>query len=261
MGQTSAQDDEEAERELRFDVSVDRLRQFLDPINAVVDEAKLRFDHEGLSVNAVDPANVAMLEAELYHTAFKRFEVSEGVIGINISALSELLEAAPEEADLRFELGDYKKFTVSIGHFEWTEGWIDPGSIRREPDLPDLDLPARFTFPGAEFKQIVEYARFVKRGGHTRLIVDPDRWDLVACSEGDTDDGRYCLAEEDGLIIHEIGPADSLYSNDYLADLADGIPEGVDVTMELGEEYPFRMQFGIDEGQVEYMQAPRIMSD
>lgn len=266
MSQTETPNgDGQEERELRFDVSADRFRQFVESVNSLVDEAKLRFDHEGIRVSATDPANVAMVEAELYLTAFQSFEASEGAVGLHVSDIAGLLETVdehgPEDATIRFELGDSRKFTIKVGRFEWTEGWIDPDHIRRDPDLPELDLPAEMTLPGSDLTRAVKYNRFVKRTGHTFLEVDEDRRELVARCEDDTDEGAYTLAEEDGLRFHEIGPACSRYSNDYLSDLVDGIPEGTDVRLRLGEEFPLRMKFGIDEGQVEYLQAPRIVSD
>ena len=43
----------------------DRLSDFLKPVSALVDECKLHLNVDGLRIAAVDPANVAMVDATL----------------------------------------------------------------------------------------------------------------------------------------------------------------------------------------------------
>lgn len=262
MSKTETQDgDEENENELRFEIPAERFRQFIDPMDSLVSEAKLRFDAGGISAKAVDPANVAMIDASLDASAFDLFEATEGAIGIVVGDVADLLEAATEDAVVRFETVPHQKYTITVGPFKWTEGWITPDHIRREPDLPELDLPAEIVFSADHLKRIVEYATFVKRGGYVFLSVDEAERAFVAEAMDDTDTGEYRLTEEDGIAFNNIGPARSRYSNDYLRDCAAGLPDGAEVTLELGEEYPFKLHFGIDGGRVTYMQAPRIVTD
>jgi len=46
-------------------VQADRLQSALDPVTALVSEAKIRTGEDGLSITAVDPANVGMVDMEL----------------------------------------------------------------------------------------------------------------------------------------------------------------------------------------------------
>ncbi|TKX77190.1 DNA polymerase sliding clamp, partial [Halorubrum sp. SD626R] len=70
------------------------------------------------------------------------------------------------------------------------------------------------------------------------------------------------LTRED-LIALTAGPADSLFSLDYLKDMNKAIPSDAEVTVELGEEFPVKLHYGFAEGlgNVTFMLAPRIQSD
>lgn len=254
-------DDGEIEGELRANVPVERFQTFIEQINAVVDEAIIRYDQDGMRIRAVDPANVAMVDVELYHTAFTEYQVEDGAIGVNVRQIADLLEKTPDGAEVNISTEDFKKYSIGVNRFDWTQGWISPSSIREEPDLPDLDLNAEFRLPAVELRRAVEYMRFVNRNGYTSFKIDTDAPAFVAVCEGDTDDGEYRVTESDGLQTLKLGSAHSRYSNDYLVDAVNVLPDDGDVTMELGEEFPFKLRFSIGEGQVEYLQAPRIMSD
>jgi proliferating cell nuclear antigen len=65
------------------------------------------------------------------------------------------------------------------------------------------------------------------------------------------------------LIDLSAGPANSLFSLDYLKDMNKAIPGDAEVTVDLGEEFPVKLhyEFGEGMGHVTYMLAPRIQSD
>jgi proliferating cell nuclear antigen len=97
---------------------------------------------------------------------------------------------------------------------------------------------------------------------HIRLrVAEADEAFLIE-AEGDTDDVDLELTRED-LIALTAGPADSLFSLDYLKDMNKAIPGDAEVTVELGEEFPVKLHYGFGEGlgQVTFMLAPRIQSD
>jgi len=89
---------------------------------------------------------------------------------------------------------------------------IDPDSIRQEPDIPDLDLASGSSSRAPRLTGITA-ADMVS--DHIRLRVDETDEAFFIEAEGDTDDVDLRLARED-LIALTAGPADSLFSLDYL---------------------------------------------
>ncbi|EQB73411.1 MAG: DNA polymerase sliding clamp [Ferroplasma sp. Type II] len=49
----------------RMNISVKNLKDVVDMLSTVVTEAKFKISQQGISVNAVDPAHVAMVSLEI----------------------------------------------------------------------------------------------------------------------------------------------------------------------------------------------------
>ncbi|GAB7092386.1 DNA polymerase sliding clamp [Halorubrum luteum] len=242
-------------------VGASTLQDALDSVSVLVDECKIRLNEEELSIRAVDPANVGMVDLALEAAAFESYEADGGVIGVNLARLEDIAGMANSGDLIHLELDEEtRKLHIEIDGLSYTLALIDPDSIRQEPDIPDLDLPAEMVVEGAQLNRGVKAADMVS--DHIRLRVDESDEAFYIEAEGDTDDVDLKLTRED-LIALTAGPANSLFSLDYLKDMNKAIPGDAEVTVELGEEFPVKLHYGFGEGlgSVTYMLAPRIQSD
>jgi proliferating cell nuclear antigen len=242
-------------------VSADTLGAALDSVSVLVDECKIRLEADGLTIRAVDPANVGMVDLELSAAAFESYETDGGVIGVNLDRLADIVGMGDADQLVHLELDEEtRKLHISLDGLEYTLALIDPDSIRQEPDLPELDLSAEVVIEGRDIDRAVTAADMVS--DHIALGVDSDDEEFYVDAEGDTDDVHLELGRED-LIALTPGEARSLFSLDYLDDMNKAISSDAEVTMELGEEFPVKMHFGYAEGDghVTFMLAPRIQSE
>ena len=242
-------------------VSASTLRDALDSVSVLVDECKIRLEEDEFAIRAVDPANVGMVDLSLDATAFESYEADGGVIGVNLARLEDIAGMANSGDLIHLELDEEtRKLHIRIDGLSYTLALIDPDSIRQEPDIPDLDLSAEIVVEGAQLGRGITAADMVS--DHIRLRVDEASETFHIEAEGDTDDVNLELGRED-LIDLVAGPADSLFSLDYLKDMNKAIPSDAEVTVDLGEEFPVKLhyEFAEGEGKVTYMLAPRIQSD
>lgn len=242
-------------------VSADTLQSTIDSVGVLVDECKIHLNEDGLAIRAVDPANVGMVDLSLDASAFESYEADGGVIGLNLSRMQEIAKMADAGQPVSLELDEEtRKLEIQIDGLEYTLALIDPDSIRQEPDIPDLDLPAEIVVEGRDINRAVKAADMVS--DHIALGVNEGDETFYVEAQGDTDDVHLEL-DTDDLIDLTAGPAHSLFSLDYLKDMDKAFPSAGEITMELGEEFPVKIHFEIAEGQgqVTYMLAPRIQSD
>ena len=242
-------------------VRADTLQATLDSVGVLVEECKIHLDEGGIEIRAVDPANVGMVDLSLEADAFESYEADGGLIGVNLVRLADIAGMADSDQLVHLELDEEtRKLHISIDGLEYTLALIDPESIREEPDLPELDLPANIVIEGRDIDRAVTAADMVS--DHIELGVDGGTETFYVSAEGDTDDVHLELDAED-LIDLVSGPASSLFSLDYLDDMNRAIPKDAEVTTELGEEFPVKLHFDIAEGKgsVTYMLAPRIQSN
>ena len=242
-------------------VSASTLQDALDSVSVLVDECKVRLNEGALSIRAVDPANVGMVDLTLEAAAFESYEADGGVIGVNLARLEDIAGMANSGDLIHLELDEEtRKLHIETDGLSYTLALIDPDSIRQEPDIPDLDLPGEIVVEGAQLDRGITAADMVS--DHIRLRVDEADEAFFVEAEGDTDDVDLELGRED-LIALTAGPADSLFSLDYLKDMNRAIPGDAEGTVELGEEFPVKLHYGFAEGlgQTTFMLAPRIQSD
>ncbi|MFB6295899.1 MAG: DNA polymerase sliding clamp [Halobacteriales archaeon] len=242
-------------------VEAEVLQETLDSVGVLVEECKIHLNEDGLEIRAVDPANVGMVDLSLPASAFESYETDGGLIGVNLSRLEDIAGMAESGTLVHLDLDEEtRKLHIETDGLEYTLALIDPDSIRDEPDLPDLDLPAEIVLEGRDINRAVTAADMVS--DHIALGVDADDEFFYVDAEGDTDDVHFELGRDD-LIDLTAGDAHSLFSLDYLKDMNKAIPSAAEVTIDLGEEFPVKLHFDIAEGDgsVTFMLAPRIQSD
>lgn len=240
-------------------IGAENFKDSIESISTLVDEAKFKLTREGMSVRAVDPANVAMVSLDLAKDAFDSFDATEGEIGVDLTKLNGIMEMADKNDSIELELDETAhKLIVRMRGLSYTMSLLDPSSIRKEPKVPALDLPGRIVIRGEELKRAVKAAE--KVSDYMSMGISGDIFFIEA--EGDTDNVRLDMTK-DQLIDLQSGEAQSLFSLDYLTDISKIAGKANEVTIDLGKDYPLKIRFKIAQGHgdVSYMLAPRVESE
>jgi len=243
-------------------IQADTLQDALDPVSQLVQECKIHLDQTGFGIRAVDPANVAMVDLSLDAGAFESYEAGGELIGVNLNRLTTVVGFA--DSDELVHLGfdaQTRKLHIETAGLEYTLALIDPDTIREEPDLPDLDLPATIVIEGRDIDRAVTAADMV--ADHVTFAAGGDGNGIFhATADGDTDDMELALDDEDILDAPQ-DPSErvsSLFSLDYLDDMVTGNPSDAEVSILLGNQMPAKLQWSAvdDNLGVTFMLAPRI---
>lgn len=252
-----------------FIIRAGRLQEWLDHINTLVEEAKITLSAgSGFQTGAVDPANVGMVETTLNRDAFESYDLrADTLIGVSIERLIDVVKPANKDdlVEVTFD-GEHRNLIVGWDGHEFTVSLIDPDSIRKEPDLPDLDLPVELEFEEAsDFDTAIQFSNSI--ADSVALAAEDDAFHVVA--EGDTDsyEGTFEDREE---ITFRARPSDervvSIFSLDYFKDIRKGWDGDAPLTVHLGAEFPTHIETEVRDGgslvgEVTYMLAPRIQSE
>lgn len=68
------------------------LSRVVEIISEIVTEVRIKISEEGLSISAIDPANVSMLGFKIPRTTFSQFETGDEVLGVNLDNLKQILK-------------------------------------------------------------------------------------------------------------------------------------------------------------------------
>ncbi len=244
---------------LKAAINAELLKDSIASLAVIVDEVRFRINSEGITVKAVDPANVAMGIFELRSAAFDEYSADESEIGVDLNKITDLLGIADRSDTVRMELDEVnQKLLIDVGGLSYTLSLLDPSTIRAEPRVPQLELPAKVVLNGADLRRAVKAAE--KISDHMLMGISEDTFYMEA--KGDTDKVRLEMGR-DQLIDMKAGDACSLFSLDYLSDIVKPTNKVNEVTLSLGRDFPILIDFEIANGagKISYLLAPRIESD
>lgn len=240
-------------------IDADRLDESLSVLSALVDECRVELAPDALRVRAVDPASVAAVSLDLPADAFERYDAGGETVGIDVDRLAAVVGLADPGDEVRLVLdAERRRLHVLVGELSYTLGLIDPEAIRDPLDPAEMnyDCPASLTLDGRDVSRLVDAADMVST--HVRLGVDADSETFYVEASGDTDDVALAFPDEE---LAALSPADteSLFSLDYLRELARPIPADSEVVMELGTEQPVTLAFDVADGNgaATFLLSPR----
>lgn len=239
-------------------IKSEALKRVVDVISTLVDEAKLIINSESINVKAVDPAHVAMIDLRLSKDAFEEYEATDMELGLDIVKFKEVLNIAKATDIVSIKHDeDRNRLVINIENITRWMSLVDTAGMS-DSKVPSLNLPVKVVIRTQELKQGILASKSVS--DHITIVITSNGFELS--SEGDTDSVNLKLAKD---LLEELECEEkvkSMFSLDYFSSMIKSITSEL-VTMNLGSDYPIRLEFEIADGNgsVNFLLAPRIESD
>lgn len=240
-------------------VKPDVLKELVEIISTLVDEAKFSIEKTGITIKAVDPAHVAMVELTISKGGFEEYKADESELGVDIDKAKEVLRLAAPGEDITIEHNEERSQLIfQVGNITRRMSLVDTTGMS-DPKVPNLTLPVKLSVKTGELRKGIRASETVS--DHIALVAHPDGFEMS--SEGDTDSANLKLGKdllEDLECKEEVR---SLFPLDYFSNMIKAISTASVVTMRMGNDYPVKMEFSIADGkgEVTYLLAPRIESE
>jgi len=240
-------------------LKADVLKEMVDVVSTLVDEAKLNVGKDSVTIKAVDPAHVAMVDLSLDRGAFESYKAEETELGLDMDKMKEILRLAKAGEVISIAHDEDKnRLVVTVGNTTRRMSLVDTAGMS-DPKVPSLNLPAKVIVRTDELRQAIRASESVS--DHIALKASPEGFEVV--SEGDTDTVSHMVPKD---LLEELSAKDavrSLFPLDYFSNMVKAISTAPTVALYLGTDYPVRMEFKIasGKGDVRYLLAPRIESE
>jgi proliferating cell nuclear antigen len=230
------------------------LCRVVEVISELVTEVRIKFNESGLSITAMDPANVSMVQFLLPKNSFSQFESGDEVLGINLDNLKRILRRSGPGSSLIMEKKDNllniqiqdrikRNFNLSL---------IDVES--EEKEMPELEFSSRVELNSSDFIDLIE-----------DCIVVAD-----ACSFM-IQDGKF-IAEASGLnsAMSEFSGDEakidaenckSRYSLEYLQKFIKGAKLSEKTILRFANDHPLKIDFKNDFMELSFLLAPRVETE
>ena len=237
----------------------DIFKGIIDVTSPLVNEVKLNITKKGLSLRAVDPAHVAMVDLEISSDAFDAYTAEDLELGIDMDKFASIMRLAGSGDDIVVEYDqNANRLIVKIGNLTRKMALIDTAGMP-DPKMPNLDLPGKVILKANEIIKGVRASEAVS--DHLALLMNKDDFELFA--EGDTDTVNLVLKKDELEGLTATGKYKSLFSIDYFSNMIKPVRSEEPITIYLGNDNPIKVEFNIahSKGHVVYLLAPRIESE
>ncbi len=230
------------------------LSRVVEIISEIVTEVRIKVNDAGLSITAMDPANVSMIRFMLPRSSFSAFETDNEVLGINLDNLKRILKRSSPGSSLVMEkrgnmlniqIHDRIKrnFNLSL---------IDIES--EEKDIPELEFSSVVELNSVDFVDSIEDCMVV--GDACSFIVSEGKFIVEArglnsaMSEFSGDEAKI-QAEN----------CKSRYSLEYLQKFVKGAKLSDRTILRFADDHPLRIDIKNGFMELSFLLAPRVETD
>jgi len=234
------------------------LARAIEIISELVTEVRMKVNEFGLSISAIDPANVAMVGFKIPKSAFSQFEVDKEVLGINLDSLKRILKRAGAGSSIILESKDnqlnikiqdriQRKFSLSLIDVESEDVDFETKTGRMEfstkIDLPSVDLVDSIEDAGV----VADACTFMIEEG--KFIIEAKGLNS-AKSEFSGDEAK--IAGE---------TCKSRYSLEYLQKFMKGAKLCERTILNFAQDHPLKIDFAPAGMQLSFVLAPRVETE
>ncbi len=230
------------------------LSKVIDIISELVLEVRLKVNEFGMSLVAMDPANVAMVEFKLPRSAFSQFEAGQEILGLNLDNLKRVLKRAGAGSSLILEKKDNllnvqiqdrikRNFTISL---------IDIDI--EEKKMPDLEYVSRVEMNSIDLINAIEDCSVVSDActfqiNEGKFIIEAKGLNS-AMAEFSGDEARI-----------DAENCKSRYSLEYLQKFIKSAKIIDKTVLKFSNDHPLRMEFRTDFIELNFILAPRVETE
>jgi len=233
-------------------IELKKINAFCTIIAALTPECRLLVTPTGISALAVDTANVGMVSCSLPKESFQEYSEEKAEIGMDLPKWKGIIGIL-KDGPITIDRDKDGRLIFSDGRYTYTLTPLDPTTVRKRPNVPNIGLPASVVLDAKEYQETIKAMGVI--GDKIKFEVDGERFTLSA--EGDTDKLRKELTGQPQ--DKKNGPAvSSLFSLDYLKDTARAMKDASTITLHLGQDHPCRFDFELEGIEASFLIAPRI---
>jgi proliferating cell nuclear antigen len=241
---------------MNVDMTPKTLKEIINIISEFGSDAKLSFDHNGLSVKMVDPAHVAMCSLTMDKAVFSNYSVEDNNenVCVDVDRIKKILPllACQETVNVSTKSN---RLIFKFGNMKRTMPLIDPGAIS-DPKIPNLILNQEVTIKSDNIKQIMKCSDDIEQA--VCVVLTPKDFSLTASS--DSDEIEYKITKDE-CVKHACNEASrGKYPTDYIIKSLKGATNQ-DIKISMKTDYPVKIEYLLDGGHVMFLIAPRIETE
>ncbi len=225
-------------------------------ISELVSEVKIKVNKEGLSITAIDPANVAMVLFKLPASSFSKLEVEEEYLGVSLDSFKAILKRCSFGSSLLMKTEDnYLKIEIDDKvKREFTLALIDLD--RKDKPIPNLEFASMIEISSTELQEAIEDCAIV--ADSCSFESEPDKFSIYA--KGSLNSARLTYSSDEVKIASALKQKGK-YSLEYLQKMIKATKITDTTTVNFSNDYPLKLNFKTPSLELSFILAPRVETE
>jgi len=238
------------------------LKDSIDTISQLIDEGLFKLKRDGIELMATDRAMVAVVDFKLGSGAFDEYNCdSEKEVGLNLLNFLTILKRAGVGDKLILEFKDENKLEITLKGKSTRKFAIPLLEISKEeiPPVDQLDFSASMEVRADVLDQGIADADIIADS----IIFDLSDGSMKMFAEGDSSRTELILesGNESLISLNTKQPVKSRYPLDYLKKIIKASRLAPIAKIQLGTDYPMRIEFKGNNISLRCILAPRVSED
>lgn len=230
------------------------LTKAIEIVSELVSEVRIKVNEFGMSITAMDPANVAMVGFKLPKSSFTRFELDSEVLGVNLDDFKRILKRCgasssltlkKNENMLEIEIKDriQRKFTLNLIEIE-----------SEDKEMPALEFSSKVEISSVDLIAGIEDCAVVADACGFNI----EEGKFIIEAKG-LNSARSEFSSDEAEIQAE--NCKSRYSLEYLQKFMKGAKLCEKSVLKFATDHPLRMDFRADNLELSFILAPRVETE
>ncbi|MFH0831737.1 MAG: hypothetical protein V1886_02630 [archaeon] len=229
-------------------------------ISELVTEVRAKVTKQGISIIAIDPANVALVMLKLPAASFSQFKIDNEdteELGLNLSDLKAVLRRCTagsslvierQENMLVFNIHDKVKRSFSLA-------LIDTNA--EDKQAPKLDFTSKVEINSSVFSDSITDAAIVADA--CSFITSKKDDNFIIDAKGSLNSARIEFSSDEAKL--NVQDAKAKYSLEYLQKFIKASRISDKAILQFSTDYPMQIDFKSDEIELGFVLAPRVETE
>jgi proliferating cell nuclear antigen len=223
-------------------------------VSEIVSEVRIKLLEEGMSIVAVDPANVAMVLLRIPKESFSQYEAGNETWGVNLEDFKRILKRAAAASSIILEQEDNQ---LKISVFDKAKRSFVLSLIEVESEdksEPALTFSCHVEISSSDLAQVIEDSAVVADSCSFSVLNDS----FIVEGKGSLNSAK---AEFSGDEVKVSGSGKSKYSIEYIMKFIKGKSLSDRAVVQFSDDYPLRIDFAGNKLGIGFILAPRVEND
>jgi proliferating cell nuclear antigen len=237
----------------------EKLSKIFETIVNLVDEVTLKVEPEGISMRAMDPAHVALVDFEMKKESFDEYKLEAPVeLTVDLKTLVNVLKRVEQELIIKLKEGENALVLLSEGAVKKRFNIPLIEATEESLKIPNITFESEIELDSSLFKNAVADTSII--GEYVTVKVEGDALYFTSRADENVVEIRI---DKENCISFKKKDAKSHLSLEYLKDMAKiaDIKTLNKVKLSIGNDLPLRLEFEGDYTKVLFFLAPRVEAD